>query len=162
MEVNHHTSVRERPTGYGPTYPHHLWPPSAFRGCPSVRLQAPQDGKGWAAARELWCVHLTHECILCSPDRNPIPHPATMTPPANRQCHSHQTKEVKQQPQSYKTTNSQQQWFPALNSVISRLIAPRAPANYQHPAKSLIKKHPSHIYYFQWLRLTGMTLPVSY
>ena len=38
--------------------------------------------------------------------------------------------------------NSQQQWFPTLNSVISRLIiAYRAPANDQYTAKSLIKKY---------------------
>ena len=42
-------------------------------------------------------------------------------------------------------SNSQQQRFPTLNSVISRLIASRAPANDQHPAKRLMKKYPSHI-----------------
>ena len=38
-------------------------PPSLMQsawGCPSVRLQVPQDKEGWVAAEEQWRVHLTH------------------------------------------------------------------------------------------------------
>ena len=66
LGVSHQTSVRERPTGYGPSYPHHpWWLPRAIRRCPSVRLQAPRDGEVWAAAEERWGTHArTHTHTL--------------------------------------------------------------------------------------------------